>query len=397
MQGVHLRKYGVSATIDFELFEVDGVDFRVDAVYAAGDVKIMKDEGVEANTTNGFTDEGTGYSIVLTATEMQAARIILYVVDQTATKVWLDTRIVIETYGNASAQHAVDLDDSVRAGLTALPNAAADAAGGLPISDAGGLDLDAQIGTDIDAILVDTADMQPKLGTPAGASISADIATVDGNVDAILVDTADMQPKLGTPAVSVSADIAAVPTAAQNADAVWDEAKAGHVGAGSFGEEVQAHALSSEISALNDLSAAQVNAEVDAALDTAIPGVPTANSINERIKAIDDKLPSGTISDFDEAANNVTVGAVNTDAIDAVALAADAANEIADALLDRATAVEGYTPRQILRLFAAALIGKANGLATTTANYRDVADTKNRIVATVDADGNRSAVTLDAS
>lgn len=46
------------------------------------------------------------------------------------------------------------------------------------------------------------------------------------------------------------------------ADSVWDEAKAGHVGAGSFGEEVQSHALSAEISALNDLSAAEVNAEV---------------------------------------------------------------------------------------------------------------------------------------
>lgn len=38
------------------------------------------------------------------------------------------------------------LEDSVRMGLTALPNAAADAAGGLPISDAGGLDLDAKVG-----------------------------------------------------------------------------------------------------------------------------------------------------------------------------------------------------------------------------------------------------------
>lgn len=37
---------------------------------------------------------------------------------------------------------SIDRQDSVRAGLTALPNAAADAAGGLPISDAGGLDLD---------------------------------------------------------------------------------------------------------------------------------------------------------------------------------------------------------------------------------------------------------------
>jgi len=36
-----------------------------------------------------------------------------------------------------------DIRDSVRGGLTALPNAAADAAGGLPISDAGGLDMDA--------------------------------------------------------------------------------------------------------------------------------------------------------------------------------------------------------------------------------------------------------------
>lgn len=37
---------------------------------------------------------------------------------------------------------AFDPRDSVRLGLTALPNAAADAAGGLPISDAGGLDMD---------------------------------------------------------------------------------------------------------------------------------------------------------------------------------------------------------------------------------------------------------------
>lgn len=37
---------------------------------------------------------------------------------------------------------AVNQQDAVRGGMTALPNAAADAAGGLPVSDAGGLDLD---------------------------------------------------------------------------------------------------------------------------------------------------------------------------------------------------------------------------------------------------------------
>jgi len=51
-----------------------------------------------------------------------------------------------------------------------------------------------------DAILVDT-----------GTTLDAALAVVDANVDAILVDTADMQPKLGTPAgTDMSADIAAV-------------------------------------------------------------------------------------------------------------------------------------------------------------------------------------------
>jgi hypothetical protein len=40
---------------------------------------------------------------------------------------------------------AYDPYDAVRQGMTALPNAAADGAGGLPISDAGGLDLDAKL------------------------------------------------------------------------------------------------------------------------------------------------------------------------------------------------------------------------------------------------------------
>jgi len=144
MQGPYIRKYGVETKIPFVLYEVDGVDLRVDAADGGSDCTIMKDEGAEATCENDFVDEGNGYSITLTATEMTAARIVVYVIDS-ATKVWLDDSIVIETYGNASAQHAIDLDDSVRAGLTALPSANADAAGGLPISDAGGLDLDTKL------------------------------------------------------------------------------------------------------------------------------------------------------------------------------------------------------------------------------------------------------------
>ena len=76
------------------------------------------------------------------------------------------------------------------------------------------------------------------------------------------------------------------PTAADIADAVWDEATVGHVSAGSFGEEMQAHALSVEISALNDLSAAQVNAEVDTALTDY--DAPTKAELDSGLAALND-------------------------------------------------------------------------------------------------------------
>jgi hypothetical protein len=55
------------------------------------------------------------------------------------------------------------------------------------------------------------------------------------------------------------------------------------------------------------------------------------------------------------------------------------------------------TARQSVRIQNSALAGKASGLATTTAVYRDLADTKDRITATVDANGNRTAVTRDVT
>ncbi len=48
-------------------------------------------------------------------------------------------------------------------------------------------------------------------------------------------------------------------------------------------------------------------------------------------------------------------------------------------------------------LIASVCLGKASGLDTTTAVYRAVNDSKARVTATVDANGNRTAVTLDAA
>jgi hypothetical protein len=73
----------------------------------------------------------------------------------------------------------------------------------------------------------------------------------------------------------------------------------------------------------------------------------------------------------------------------ATALAAEV-DAVWDEVVDGTT-----TARQSVRLQNSALAGKASGLATTTAVYRDLADTKDRLTATVDASGNRTAITRD--
>lgn len=70
-------------------------------------------------------------------------------------------------------------------------------------------------------------------------------------------------------------------------------------------------------------------------------------------------------------------------------------NQITDAILASGD-VDGKSIEQTLRLLLSALGGKSSGLDTTTAVYRAADDTKDRITATVDEFGNRSAVTLDA-
>lgn len=74
------------------------------------------------------------------------------------------------------------------------------------------------------------------------------------------------------------------------------------------------------------------------------------------------------------------------------------ANANADALLDREDAIEaGWTMRQVTRIMAAVLGGKVSG-ATGGAGietFRSISDGKDRVTATVDANGNRTSITLD--
>ena len=70
------------------------------------------------------------------------------------------------------------------------------------------------------------------------------------------------------------------------------------------------------------------------------------------------------------------------------------ASELSDAILDETIGDGTITLRQAVRGFISTLIGKVSGGGTATVTFRNDADSKNVIVATVDANGNRSAVTF---
>ena len=146
----------------------------------------------------------------------------------------------------------VDIFDGVRAGMTALPNAAADAAGGLPISDAGGLDLDG-MNTNINDIETDTNELQGDWANGgrldlildsrmAEASINTTAGAVD-NVTLVATTTTNTDMR-GTDSAATAAALATAQTdldtitgtngvliddteAAALVDDVWDEVLTG--------------------------------------------------------------------------------------------------------------------------------------------------------------------------
>jgi hypothetical protein len=164
-----------------------------------------------------------------------------------------------------------------------------------------------------------------------GAINAAAIATGTITADAIADDAIDAG-AIATDAIT-SAQLAATATA-EIADAVWDEAAAGHVAAGSFG--------------------AQCGTDIDAILaDTGTDGVVVASINNDAITAasiaasaigaseigsgaIDaDAIADNAIDAAAIAANAITAAKIATDAITSDEIAASGANKIADHVIRR--------------------------------------------------------------
>lgn len=70
---------------------------------------------------------------------------------------------------------------------------------------------------------------------------------------------------------------------------------------------------------------------------------------------------------------------------------------LAASLMDNNDIETGYSMREALRLILSSVSGKLSGAGTVTITIRNVPDDKDRIIATVDSNGNRTSVTYDVS
>jgi hypothetical protein len=209
-----------------------------------------------------------------------------------------------------------DNQDAVRGGMTALPNAAADAAGGLPVSDAGGLDLDARLDAAVSsraaaadyttarAAKLDNLDVAVSTRL-ASASYTAPLdaagvrsavglasANLDTQIASVKTDTGTTIPGvLGTPAgASLAADVAAVKTVADDV-----RAKTDNLPSDPADESLVIAATDALAGLLGTPAGASVSADIAAAkVDT------------EAIKAKTDNLPASpaAVSDIPTAIQN---------------------------------------------------------------------------------------------
>lgn len=223
------------------------------------------------------------------------------------------------------------------------------------------------LGTSDDAVLA-------VLGTPAGASLAADVA-------AIQADTNDLQTRVPAALVGgrMDASVGAMAANVLTASAVAADAVT----------ELQSGLATSAALAGVEAKVDTVDGVVDAILvDTSEIGLAGAG-----LTALASAANLATVAGYLDT--EIAAIKAKTDALPASPAATGdipSAAAIADAVHDEV--VEGsVTLRQSIRLHNAVLGGKASGLATTEVTYRDLGDTVDRVVATVDADGNRSAVT----
>lgn len=264
--------------------------------------------------------------------------------------------------------------------------------------------------------------MDSSVGVMAANTLTASALATDAVTEIhsglSTLDAAGVRSAVGLATANLDTQLDAIPTAAENTTAVW---AAGTRTLTALDEDNTTIDLDGSIRSAMGL--------ISANLDTQLAELPTADEVADEVET---RTISAVTTVNGLAANSITASTIAADAVtelqSGLATASDLAtvDTVVDAIkartdnlpddpADASDIVAGFagldiptvddfwdeevdgttTARQSMRLANATLGGKASGLATTTAVYRDLADTKDRVVGSVDANGNRTAVTLD--
>lgn len=102
-------------------------------------------------------------------------------------------------------------------------------------------------------------------------------------------------------------------------------------------------------------------------------------------------LNTDLVNSGSSIAKQITVASILEDTETTIpALIASIDTDVLDATVEG-----GYSVQDILRIMVAILAGKVSGGATSSITYRDLSDTMNLVIATVDTVGNRTNVTTN--
>lgn len=228
---------------------------------------------------------------------------------------------------------AYDPQDAVRAGLTALPNAAAEAAGGLYTRGAGAGQINQNASGQVDTRTVAMAtDVITAAAIQADAIGAAEIA--NGAIDAATFAAGAIDASAIATDAFGALELAAG-AATEIAAAVWDEARASHTTAGTFGQgaaSVQGNVTGSVASVTGAVgSVTGAVGSVTGNVGGNVTG--SVGSVTGAVGSVTGNVGGNVTGSVGSVATGgITAASIAADAIGASELAADAVAEIAAAV-----------------------------------------------------------------
>lgn len=297
--------------------------------------------------------------------------------------------------------------DAVRMGMTALPNAAADAAGGLPISDAGGLDLDTILDVAVSTRLAPTVASRTLDVTATGAAgidwgnienvtttvgfTNTTVGTVTTNTDMRGTDSALLASSAPTnfSDLSIAVTTGLVDITQTAADKAWSTASRTVTAATNITSDASAITMSSSgvVGTVNLVNTTTTNtdmvaaaptaaANADAVWDETMASHTTADTaglvMNEwqdggRLDVIlDSRMAEASINTTAGAIDNVTAVATTTTNTDMVA----EPTTLLTTQMTESYAADGVAPTVAQALFAIQQFLQERDTATTTVTVK---------------------------